>query len=125
MDLAIPPRLEVAVAGGALGLEYVFQNLLQNAVNGDGVRGASAVSISANADPHAPDWVRITIEDNGPGWLSDGRVRAGGHGLGLNIVRSVVAASGGTVQLAPGEVGAKVELGFSMWEVARMRGTRR
>lgn len=114
--LQVPPELRVMVAGGASVLARVFTNLLVNAVEGDGARGAGRVHVSSE---QLGDTVLVTIDDDGPGLASlalpDGRVglttKVGGTGIGLALVRAVAAASGGTLELANREAGgARVAL---------------
>jgi signal transduction histidine kinase len=63
-------------------------NLLDNAARAAGPHGTVVVT------PHGgPAWVRVLIEDDGPGF---GRVPAG-SGLGLVVTRRTLAALGGSL----------------------------
>jgi signal transduction histidine kinase len=101
--------------GDEAALDRVVANLVDNAVR----HARSRVELAATV---AGDQVEITVTDDGPGIpaadrervfdrftrLDDARARdAGGAGLGLSIVRELVARHGGTVTLgdaAPGLV---------------------
>jgi two-component system OmpR family sensor kinase len=89
-------------------LEQVLDNLLNNAL--EVAPTGTAVTISAEA---RRDVVALRVRDAGPGMSGDERRRAfdrfwrapgspadnGGFGLGLSIVRQLVATDGGTVEL--------------------------
>ena len=89
-------------------LEQVLDNLLNNALEVSPQRGA----VSLTARPHR-DHIEIRVRDTGPGMPPEDRARAfdrfwrgagassdsGGFGLGLAIVRQLVTADGGTVEL--------------------------
>jgi signal transduction histidine kinase len=101
----------------ALGLEAaraIFGQLLRNAAE----HGAAAVRIAAERDD---GMLRVTVADNGSGISPGNRDRvfepffttrreAGGTGMGLQIVRSMLAAHGGTIRLLPSETGAVFEI---------------
>jgi signal transduction histidine kinase len=91
-------------------LAQVLDNLLANAL--EAAPPASAVTLAARP---APPWVELHVRDEGPGLTADQRARAfdrfwragsggGGSGLGLAIVRKLVEADEGEVELltAPG-----------------------
>lgn len=117
VDLAVPPGLSVKVAGGALSLERVLLNLLVNACEGDGVRGARHIHV--RADTRNGEAV-LTIEDDGPGFSAASlhapvshavSTKPDGSGLGLFLVDSIVSASEGTVSLQTSDDGgARVQL---------------
>jgi two-component system, OmpR family, sensor kinase len=101
----------------ALGLDAsraVFDQLLRNA----GEHGATSVTVFAErADPD----LRIIVADNGSGVSPGNRDRifepffttrreAGGTGMGLQIVRSMLASHGGTIELIASDSGAAFEL---------------
>jgi signal transduction histidine kinase len=92
------------VAGGEATLRRILANLVVNACEGDGRRGARRVEISARPG----DGARVVIEivDDGPGLPAHvlaaapgtaGSTKPAGLGLGLGLVHGLVKASGGTV----------------------------
>jgi two-component system sensor histidine kinase BaeS len=104
LDVGGPSRAEVDPDR----MRQVVQNLLHNAVRFTPPGGAVRVAVSPENG-----WVRIVVEDDGPGippedlphvfepfYRADrSRSRAsGGSGLGLAIVRQLVAAHGGDVR---------------------------
>lgn len=112
----LPAGLGVRLVGGAILLERVLLNLLVNACEGDGIRGATRVWL--RAEP-GPDGITVRITDDGPGFpaeMLDDRAHAAtskrqGSGFGLFLVRSLVADSGGRLHLgARAGGGARVEL---------------
>ena len=103
-------------------LEQVLDNLLNNAL--DVAPAGSTVTLRA-----APrgDRVELAVRDAGPGMTAEARSRAfdrfwrssgstsdsGGFGLGLAIVRQLLNADGGTIELRsppPGGLEAVIEL---------------
>jgi two-component system OmpR family sensor kinase len=121
-----PVRLELTesltdvpvVLGDEARLRQVFANLVANALTHT-PRG-TPVTVRLSEDPADPDVVTVEVRDEGPGLAPEDAERvferfyrtdssrtrdAGGSGLGLSIVSSLVAAHGGTVRLttAPGE----------------------
>jgi PAS domain S-box-containing protein len=100
------------VQGDRLRLEQVVVNLLSNAMK----YGAGA-PIELTARPVAGG-AEIVVDDGGPGIAEDDRVRIfdrferassmrnyGGLGLGLYVSREILAAHGGTIQVARSERG--------------------
>ena len=119
---AVRGEARVTLGGGAdlpmaIGLEAakaIFGQLLRNAAE----HGAKAVAIEAIRDDGT---LRITVTDDGEGISPGNRDRifepffttrreAGGTGMGLQIVRSMLAAHGGTIQLLPTDSGAAFEI---------------
>lgn len=105
---------DVRIAIGAEAARAVFGQLLANARE----HGASEVRISATP---ADGMLRILVADNGSGISAGNRDRvfepffttrreAGGTGMGLQIVRSMLAAHGGSIGLEDSEAGAAFEL---------------
>lgn len=98
------------VRGDPALLERVVGNLLENAVRhnvrggwievraGAGVDGSSELRVASSGPPVAADRVEELFE---PFHRGVDRAGVGGSGLGLSIVRAVVAAHRGTVHAAP------------------------
>jgi signal transduction histidine kinase len=101
------------VHGSPVLLRQVVQNLLDNAVR----HAESQVSVSLHEQV---GWVELYVDDDGVGVPVDERTHvferfvrldqarareAGGAGLGLAIVRKIVDASGGTVELGSAPLG--------------------
>lgn len=113
-----------AVTPGSL--EQVLDNLIANAV--DVSPGGGTVMLSVGAcEADQAEWVEVHVVDEGPGMPPERRAavfdrfsggadaggRIGGFGIGLAIVRQLVVADGGEVELleAPGGgVDARVRL---------------
>jgi signal transduction histidine kinase len=116
-DLRVQHRVTpVRIQGDRNRLAQVVANLGDNAAR----HARSVVRLDVHLDPDdadgpdGPDVAVIRVEDDGPGIpvadrsrvfdrfvrLDDSRQRtSGGSGLGLSIVRELVAAHGGTVQI--------------------------
>ena len=109
--------LPVLISGGALTLRRVMENLLLNAYEGDGKRGATSVEVKLSRD-ESGGCVSIAILDDGPGFPADvDRIEAfvtsksHGTGLGLYTSERLVRASGGTLtRLNRPEGGADVTI---------------
>jgi signal transduction histidine kinase len=108
-SVTLPPRTTVALFGGERALVHVLLNLLVNACEGDGHRGADHVDMQLAVDPERPDCVRIDVIDDGPGFPGEvlrGGPRRGlttkthGGGMGLGLIAGLVEASGGGVFVA-------------------------
>jgi len=104
IDLAldIPTNLHALMRGGATNLERVLENLLTNAFEGNGERGATLVAVRANDRPIG--FVTVEVEDDGPGFVDKtlrqsihafGTTKRDGGGLGLYTAERLVVASGG------------------------------
>lgn len=98
------------VRGDPVRLRHVVYNLVDNAIKYTPAGGAVTLSVTG-----AERQVRLVVEDTGVGISSEHLPRvferfyrvdksrsraAGGAGLGLSIVQSIVSAHGGTVELA-------------------------
>ena len=110
------PELEISVSGDVAlpvsqeNMQIVLDNLLDNARQ----HGATQMNISAES---ADSKFLIVLQDNGPG-ISDGnadqifdlffttRRQAGGTGVGLSIVSSILKAHKGSISLRPSDKGA-------------------
>jgi signal transduction histidine kinase len=113
------PGLRVRIVGGARGLAHVLTNLLVNACEGDGQRGATTVHVSVEWDA-VQEQILLRVRDDGPGFraglLEGGRPRGGttkpeGSGLGMLLVGGLVEASGGSLRASNlPEGGAQVEV---------------
>lgn len=96
--------LAVQVTGGQAGLVRILVNLLRNAAEGDGERGAGRAAVSGAVEAGQ---VVIRVVDDGPGL---GGAKPGGHGVGLQVVRTLVEGAGGAFVLSPTEGGARAEV---------------
>ncbi len=117
LDLTVEPGLP-AVMGSVADLNQVWMHLVDNAI--DAAPASGRIAIDARRDR---DTVVVRVVDNGPGIAEENweRVfepffttkRVGqGRGLGLDIVRTVVAAHRGTVVVTshPGRTEFRVTL---------------
>ncbi len=91
------------VAGGSPTLHRILANLVVNACEGDGRRGAQRVDVVARP---AGDRVAIEVIDDGPGLPTHvlaaapggaPSTKASGSGFGIGLVDGLVRASGGRV----------------------------
>lgn len=106
-------RALVEVRGGEKTLARIIENLLKNAREGDGARGASRALVRVE---HGRDGmtVRLVVEDDGPGF-SDEMLRRGyelfgttkeeGTGLGLYTIDRITVAHGGKMELGRSALG--------------------
>jgi len=97
-------------------LDEALTNVLDNALKFSG----SSSTIGIGAQALDADWVRLVVEDDGPGVAdgtfdalferfhrrpaADGRLRPG-TGIGLAVVRGLVEAMGGRVHARPSSLG--------------------
>jgi signal transduction histidine kinase len=117
IEKRIEPNLPL-VLGDRESLQHAFQNLFDNALK-YGTQGAEWIGVSAasskNGDGRA---VEIRIADHGPGIPAEERDnifdpffrgqrplqdQVHGTGLGLNLVKQIIEAHGGTITLNNGE----------------------
>ncbi len=101
---ASTPLPHALMVGGAACLQRVVYNLVSNAREGDGRRGATQVTLRVESSDEA---VQLFVEDDGPGFAppaleSGGAMPAStkpaGMGLGLLMTRELVRASGGKLE---------------------------
>ena len=102
--------VDMPIALGPEAAGAIFDQLLRNAHE----HGATEIRLAAQGSGHALD---IEVTDNGAGISPGNRDRifepffttrrdAGGTGMGLQIVRSMLAAHGGTIELENSSSGA-------------------
>lgn len=102
----VTPGMMATVAGGAPSLRRMMFNLLVNACEGDGSRGARSIEVAVEPD-RVTGRVAITIADDGPGFLRavlaagslGATTKPEGTGLGLTIAEAIARASGGALRL--------------------------
>jgi signal transduction histidine kinase len=108
------------VMGNADRLVQVFVNLFRNSVNA--VETGGQISTSASRYGRDEPWVRVVVEDDGPGIpknvLPDifdafvsSRLDAKGTGLGLTVAQGIVQQHGGSIHASNRENrGARLEV---------------
>jgi signal transduction histidine kinase len=98
--------LRASLRGGLTTLRRVVENLVLNACEGDGTRGAAQVDISARLEPHTAR-LELVIVDDGPGFPVEqlkapieglSSTKPNGTGLGLYTAECLIRASGGTLE---------------------------
>lgn len=99
------PAIWPAALGYAPWVEHVWLNYLSNAIK----YGGRPPLIEIGATPYADGTVRFWVRDNGPGLSPDQQdhlfaaftrlhpERAAGYGIGLTVVRQIIARLGGQV----------------------------
>ena len=105
------PSTRVAVAATAADIGTLLDTLLENVFAHTPAGAAVGVSVTDDAV--------LVVEDGGPGFdpasTARGVSRRGSSGLGLDIVRRIAEASGGSMALRPSALGgAKVEIRFGV-----------
>jgi signal transduction histidine kinase len=104
----------VTVRGDEIAIERALTNLVQNAIQHGGRRGLIAIHVSARGT--------VAVTDQGAGVPAEHRksvfepfhrldARSRGVGLGLNLVREIVALHEGQVSVSDGpDGGARFEM---------------
>jgi two-component system phosphate regulon sensor histidine kinase PhoR len=140
--LEAPFRQDARVRGDAAALELAFGNLVANALK----HGREGGFLGLDLRTEAGKWALVSFRDHGPGvkrqerklifeaFYRGERARSDqlpGSGLGLNLVRRIVAAHGGTVGYeALGDLGAQFIVRLPLeaagvWPAAHPAGGRR
>jgi signal transduction histidine kinase len=131
LDFALPrgPISPLVVVGGAASMQRIIYNLVSNAREGDGQRGARHVVVALQAVDHA---IRLRVEDDGPGFpapaLAPGRAlpastKPTGMGLGLLMTAEIVRISGGELEKSNrARGGARVTVTLPTLDAARRAG---
>ena len=102
------------MAGDAELLAAAVRNLIENAIKFTDDRKPVRVLVTADSD-----WVRLTVEDGGPGVPAaeaervfdpfyrgaEARATRSGLGLGLSLARRIARAHGGDLRLDRSELG--------------------
>lgn len=105
IDLQLTPDLP-NVAADSVQLQQVILNLIRNALEAIHDVGKKG-NILIRTDIPSPDWIKITVQDNGPGVSEEMLVnvfspfrtsKEAGMGLGLSISRSIANAHGGELK---------------------------
>jgi len=100
------PEPDVVILGNKTALAGALQNLIHNALT---VKPQNArITIVANRQSDNPDWVDLSVTDNGPGIQTENinrvfepffTTKSNGTGLGLAVVRSVAQSHQGKVHV--------------------------
>lgn len=113
------------VRGDEKRIHQVVLNLVSNAVKYNKAQGR--VSVTVGVDPEDEDFLRVTIEDTGPGIseknlenlfekffrVADAEGFAQGTGLGLSIAKQIIEVHGGQIHVAS-EVGVGSTFSFTI-----------
>lgn len=99
------PEPDISVLGNQTALAGALQNLIHNALSVKPV--GALIHLSAQRQNENPDWVTLSVEDNGPGIKAGDLKRifepfyttkSNGTGLGLAVVRSVAQSHKGRIE---------------------------
>ncbi len=105
LSVTIPEALFVAV--DAQRLEHSVMNIMTNSL--DAMRTGSGTRLDVRAEAIGTEWVELTFEDDGPGFLEPDRIFdafyttkpvGSGTGLGLSLVQRFVTEAGGSIAAA-------------------------
>jgi two-component system C4-dicarboxylate transport sensor histidine kinase DctB len=108
--------LRAWVRGGVTTLRRVVENLVTNACEGDGLRAAGRVRISARTEPFSGR-LEMIIADDGPGFAPErlaapiqglSSTKPQGTGLGLYTSECLIRASGGLLERQNAQAGGAV-----------------
>lgn len=122
--------IDIPAGLGARIAPEVLETILETLAENSAQAGADALGIGA---ARHGTLIAITVGDNGPGIAETDRERifepfftgrrdAGGAGMGLAIVRSLLAAAGGTIVVEPGGGGATFAITLPAAEPGSMSG---
>jgi signal transduction histidine kinase len=117
IDNATREAPALLVAGGARSIQRILFNLVTNASEGDGRRGARRVRVESR---EVDGRVELAVEDDGPGLpgldggaLVAASTKADGLGLGLVMAAELTRISGGDLEIENrAEGGARVRMRF-------------
>jgi signal transduction histidine kinase len=103
-----PPRVELV--GGRASFERILYNLVRNAAEGDGRRGARRIRITARRGGRG---LALVVRDDGPGFAPaavESRVsgKQNGNGLGLHCAALLLEMSGGTITIGDAAGGGAI-----------------
>jgi two-component system sensor histidine kinase FlrB len=100
------PEPDVIILGNKTALAGALQNLIHNALT---VKPKNAViNLAASRQSDSPDWVNLSVTDNGPGITTENlnrvfepffTTKSNGTGLGLAVVKSVAQSHHGKAQV--------------------------
>jgi C4-dicarboxylate-specific signal transduction histidine kinase len=116
VELTRDEPLRALVRGGVTTLRRVVENLVLNACEGDGTRGAAKVQIAARTEPFSGR-LELVISDNGPGFAPEKlkapieglyTTKPHGTGLGLYTAECLLRASGGQLERQNAPTGGAV-----------------
>ena len=93
----------VLIAGGRIGAIRILQNLINNAVEGNGKQCAQSIEISLE---QCGKYTRMCVADDGPGFKqSPACQKSTSMGVGLKSVATIVAASEGKIDFGESKYG--------------------
>lgn len=103
------------ILGDRIQLVQVVANLVRNAIQAAQANAAPKITLRARP---LGDWIELAVEDNGPGFPSDtppepGVSTTGGSGVGLSVVRRILAAHDSDMRLAR-SAGGGARVSFSL-----------
>jgi len=106
IELQVEGPAKALVRGGVTTMRRVVENLVLNACEGNGARGAAKVDIIARTEPYSGR-LELLIADDGPGFAPEkleapieglSTTKPHGTGLGLYTSECLIRASGGTLE---------------------------